>query len=141
VLGGSLMTMTLGVAFGLAGGVFGGIGSWPVYLIAVVPFAFGLHSLGAVRIPLSAGPAQQRVPGGPVGAAVTGALLGLVITPCATPVLAGLLAYVATTGDPLGGRRPALRLRPRPRRPDPAARDGSGVPGDPSFDRPRPSLG
>lgn len=103
VIGGSLMTMTLGIASGLAGGVFGGIGSWPVYLIAVVPFAFGLHLLGAVRIPLPAGPAQQRVPRGPVGAAVTGALLGLVITPCATPVLAGLLAYVATTGDPLWG--------------------------------------
>ena len=34
---------------------------------------------------------------------MTGALLGLIITPCATPVLAGLLAYVATTGDPLWG--------------------------------------
>ena len=103
VFGGSLMTMILGVATGLAGGVFGGIGSWPVYLIAVVPLAFGLHLLGAVRIPLPAGVAPQRVPRGPVGAAMTGALLGLVITPCATPVLAGLLAYVASTGDPLWG--------------------------------------
>jgi len=103
VLGGSLMTMTLGVASAFAGGVFGGIGSWPVYLIAVVPIAFGLHLLGVIRIPLPMGATPQRVPRGPVGAAVTGALLGLVITPCATPVLAGLLAYVAATGNPLWG--------------------------------------
>ena len=103
VFGGSLMTMTLGTATGLAGGVFGGIGSWPVYVIAVVPFAFGLHLLGALRIPLPMRVAPRRMPRGPVGAVVTGALLGLVITPCATPVLAGLLAYVASTGDPLWG--------------------------------------
>ncbi len=103
VLGGSLMTTTLGIASGLAGRVFGGIGSWPVYLIAVVPITFGLHLLGAVRLPLPVGAAPQRGPRGPVGAAVAGALLGLVVTPCATPVLAGLLAYVATTGDPLWG--------------------------------------
>jgi len=103
VLGGSLMTTSLGIASGLAGSVFGAIGSWPVYLIAVVPLVFGLHLLGAVRIPLPAGAASRQVPRGPVGAAATGALLGLVITPCATPVLAGLLAYVATTGDPLWG--------------------------------------
>ena len=104
VLGGSLVTAALGVLSGLAGSVFSGLGSWPTYVIAVVPLLFGLHLLGVVRVPLpSAIPLAPRVPRGPLGALAAGALLGVVITPCATPVLAGLLAYVASTGDPIRG--------------------------------------
>lgn len=105
VLGGSLVTMVLGVLSGLAGTVFGGLASWPVYVIAVVPLVFGLHLLGVFSIPLpSLDPKARKTPRGPLAAAVAGALFGLVITPCATPVLAGLLAYAASTGNPaLGG--------------------------------------
>lgn len=104
ILGGSLVTMVLGVLSGLAGSVFGGLASWPVYIIALVPFVFGLHLLGVVSIPLpSLGGESRKTPRGPVAAAIAGALFGLVITPCATPVLAGLLAYVASTGDPVVG--------------------------------------
>ena len=105
ILGGSLVTTALGVLSGMAGRVFGGLASWPVYIIAAVPLIFGLHLLGVVSIPLPSFDAEGRkAPRGPVAAAVAGALFGLVIAPCATPVLAGLLAYVASTGDPaLGG--------------------------------------
>ena len=40
---------------------------------------------------------------GVAGAAVAGALLGLAVVPCATPVLGGILAFVATTADPVWG--------------------------------------
>lgn len=105
VLGGSLITMVLGVLSGLAGTVFGGLASWPVYIIAAAPLALGLHMLGVISLPLPTLNAGSRgAPRGSAAAAVSGALLGLVIAPCATPVLAGLLAYVASTGDPvLGG--------------------------------------
>lgn len=105
ILGGSLVTTVLGVLSGLAGSVFGGLASWPVYIIAALPLVFGLHLLGVVSIPLpSLDTRARRKPRGHLAAVVAGALFGLVITPCATPVLAGLLAYVASTGSPvLGG--------------------------------------
>ena len=105
VAGGSLVTMILGVLSGMAGQVFGGLASWPVYIIAVAPLVFGLHLLGVVSVPLPTPAAEGRkTPRGPVAAVVAGALFGLVITPCGTPVLAGLLAYVVSTGAPaLGG--------------------------------------
>lgn len=104
ILGGSLVTMVLGVLSGLAGTVFGGLASWPVYIIAAVPLVFGLHLLGVISVPLPSFDAGSRkTPRGPVAAAVAGALFGLVIAPRATPVLAGLLAYVASTGDPVRG--------------------------------------
>jgi cytochrome c-type biogenesis protein len=104
VLGGCTTTTALGVVTGLAGRAFAGLGAWPVYVIAVVPLVLGLHMLGVFRLPLPGGVTDTaKAPRGSLGAFTTGALLGLVITPCATPVLAGLLAYVAATGDPLWG--------------------------------------
>lgn len=103
VLGGSAATTTLGTAAAVAGRVFTALGSWPVYLLAAVPLLFGLHVLGVIKLPLpTVGPAT-RAGGGIAGAAGAGALLGLTIAPCATPVLAGLLTYVATKGDPAWG--------------------------------------
>ena len=63
----------------------------------------GLHVLGVIRLPIPQDQATTEARRGVPGAAITGALLGLIITPCATPVLAGLLAYVAGTGDPVWG--------------------------------------
>ncbi|RME73709.1 MAG: hypothetical protein D6776_06525 [Planctomycetota bacterium] len=103
VLGGCGTTTALGVASGLAGRVFAGLGSWPVYAIAAVPLILGLHVLGVLRLPLPRTADTPWMARGSLGAFATGALLGLVITPCATPVLAGLLAYVATTRDPAWG--------------------------------------
>ena len=98
-----LTTTTLGIAAGLAGRAFGSVGAVPTYLIAFLPILFGLHLLGAIKLPVPAAPKAVAATGGPLGAAAAGAMLGLVIAPCATPVLGGLLAYVATTGDPVWG--------------------------------------
>jgi cytochrome c-type biogenesis protein len=103
VLGGSLTTTALGVVSALAGEVFGRLGSWPAYVIAAVPIVFGLHLVGVISIPLPADPTLKWSPKGPLGAVTAGVLLGCVIIPCATPVLAGLLAYVAGTGNPVWG--------------------------------------
>ena len=87
----------------MAGRMFMGLGSWLAYVIAVVPILFGLHLLGVIRVPLPRENQLSSRTGGPGSALVAGALLGLVVTPCSTPVLAGLLAYVASTGNPVWG--------------------------------------
>jgi cytochrome c-type biogenesis protein len=104
VVGGCVTTTALGIVSGLAGRVLAGLGSWPVYAIAAVPLVLGLDVLGVLRLPLPRMTTDApRSPRGSLGAFATGVLLGLVITPCATPVLAGLLAYVANTRDPVWG--------------------------------------
>lgn len=103
VLGGSMTTTALGVAAALAGHALSRVGPLPTYIIAALPIIFGLHLMGAVRLPLPTVPTRIASPRGPLGAVASGAMLGLVIAPCATPILAGLLAYVATTGNPVWG--------------------------------------
>ncbi len=103
ILGGSVVTTILGIVSGLAGKVFGQIGTWPFYVIAIVPIVFGLYLLRVLKFQI---PTFSGVPvktNGALGAFVMGGILGIVITPCATPILAGLLSYVATTGDPTWG--------------------------------------
>ena len=103
VVGVSLASTVLGVVSGLAGRMFVGLGSWPGYLLAAVPIVFGLHMLGAIRIPLPREAQLSRKARGPLGALVAGAAIGFVVTPCSTPMLTGLLAYVAHTGNPVWG--------------------------------------
>lgn len=103
VLGACATTTALGISSALAGRVFMALGAWPVYLLSAVPIVFGLHLLGVVRIPLPSRTADLSTGKAPVGAAAAGALLGLAVVPCATPVLGGILAYVATTADPVWG--------------------------------------
>jgi cytochrome c-type biogenesis protein len=103
VLGACATTTVLGISSALAGRVFMAFGSWPVYVLSALPIVFGLHLLGVVRLPLPSRTADLSTTKGAVGAAVAGALLGLAVVPCATPVLGGILAYVATTADPVWG--------------------------------------
>jgi cytochrome c-type biogenesis protein len=103
VLGGCATTTVLGVTSALAGRVFMALGSWPVYLLSALPILFGLHLLGVVRLPLPSRTADLSTTKGTAGAAAAGALLGLAVVPCATPVLGGILAYVASTADPVWG--------------------------------------
>ena len=103
VVGVSFASTALGIVSGLAGRMFMGIGSWPAYAMAAVPIVFGLHLLGTIRLPL---PKETRLTPnveGAAGALIAGALIGLIVAPCSTPVLAGLLAYVASTGNPVWG--------------------------------------
>ncbi|MFV2071871.1 MAG: cytochrome c biogenesis CcdA family protein [Thermoanaerobaculales bacterium] len=103
VVGVSFASTTLGIVSGLAGHMFMGLGSWPAYAIAALPIVFGLHLLGTIRVPL---PTETRLTPkieGVAGALIAGSLIGLIVTPCSTPVLAGLLAYVASTGNPVWG--------------------------------------
>ena len=126
VLGGCATTTVLGITSALAGRVFMALGSWPVYLLSTLPIVFGLHLLGVVRLPLPSRTADLSSMKGSAGAAVAGALVGLAVLPCATPVLGGILAYVARTADPVWGGLLLFSYGLGTRDPGPAPRDRVG---------------
>ena len=93
----------LGVVASLAGTLFGTTSKfWPI-LIIVVCLVMGAQILffPAFEIPMPRGFAPKA--GGMVGAFLLGALTGVIATPCAMPVLAVVLAYVASKGNILYG--------------------------------------
>lgn len=94
----ALITAALGVAAALAGGMLAALGAWAYYVIALVPIAMGLHSLGWLRLPLPR-PGTMTARQGMLGALITGMLLSLVLAPCGTPILASVLSYAAYDGS------------------------------------------
>jgi cytochrome c-type biogenesis protein len=96
----------LGLASGWMGRIYGSLpGSVPL-LVAMVAVVMGLNLLGLLRLPLPAGPDpelwRRRVPA-PLAPLAAGLAFGLAATPCTTPVLAVLLAWLAQSGRPLVG--------------------------------------
>jgi cytochrome c-type biogenesis protein len=103
VLGLALTFMTLGLISGLMGRMFGDVGGFWKYLVAGVCLLMGLHLLGALKWNLAL-PVGIRVrQRGNIGALLLGLLFGIVSTPCAVPILAVLLAFVASEGNPVFG--------------------------------------
>jgi cytochrome c-type biogenesis protein len=96
----------LGLASGLMGRLYGRLPQQVPLLVAVVAVVMGLNLLGLLRVPLPAGPDPElwrsRVPA-PLAPLAAGLAFGLAATPCTTPVLAVLLAWMAQTGRPLMG--------------------------------------
>jgi cytochrome c-type biogenesis protein len=103
VLGLALTFTTLGLLSGLMGRMFGDVGRFWKYAVAGVSLLMGLHLLGALKWNLSV-PVNIRVKErGYVGAFLLGLLFGVVSTPCAVPILAVLLAFVAQRGNVIYG--------------------------------------
>jgi cytochrome c-type biogenesis protein len=96
----------LGLASGLMGRLYGRIPGQLPLLVGVVAVVMGLNLLGLLRLPLPAGPDpeawRRRVPA-PLAPLAAGLAFGLAATPCTTPVLAVLLAWLANSGQPLVG--------------------------------------
>ncbi len=101
-----LALVVLGLASGLLGRLYGSLPSQIPLLVAVVAVVMGLNLLGLLRFPLPAGPDpevwRRRVPA-PLAPLAAGLAFGLAATPCTTPVLAVLLAWMAQNGSPLQG--------------------------------------
>ncbi len=98
VAGLALATTLLGVFAAIAGSTIRGLGGWARALIGFVPLVMGLHVVGWLRIPM---PSAVRSGTGPGlgGAFLAGLLFSLVLAPCGTPVLAGVLSYAAYEGN------------------------------------------
>ncbi|MFU8884758.1 MAG: cytochrome c biogenesis CcdA family protein [Cyanobacteriota bacterium] len=96
----------LGLVSGLLGRIYGQIPGLIPSLVALLALLMGLNLLGLLRLPLPAGPDperwRRRVPA-PLAPLAAGLAFGLAATPCTTPVLAVLLAWMAQAGKPLVG--------------------------------------
>ena len=99
VIGLSITFTVLGIIAVAMGGLLGDVGNFWGYAVAGVCLIMGLHLIGVLNItfpvPNLFRPSQRWV----VGAFLLGLLFGVVSTPCATPVLAVLLTYIASKGN------------------------------------------
>ncbi|MFO7650636.1 MAG: cytochrome c biogenesis protein CcdA [bacterium] len=93
----------LGMVASLAGTLFGTTSTfWPILIIVVCVVMGGQILLFPhFELPMPRGITPKA--GGVVGAFLLGALTGVIATPCAMPVLAVLLSYVAAKGNVLYG--------------------------------------
>lgn len=96
----------LGMVAALAGQIYGQVGIGLSVVISAIAIAMGLNLLEALplRFPSLNGleTVTDQLPQG-VKPFALGLTFGLVASPCSTPVLATLLAWVAATGDPVVG--------------------------------------
>lgn len=107
VLGMALTYAVLGAFASLSGKLFGQVGSHPLtyFIVSNVCLLLGLSMLDVFQLPqLSLGgtPASKKR-GGYFGVFVVGIFSGLIVGPCTAPVLAAVLAYVATRHSLLYG--------------------------------------
>ena len=98
--------VVLGSVSGLVGRIYGQVPDVVPSLVALLAVVMGLNLVGLIRIPLPAGPDPkrwtERVPA-PLAPIAAGLAFGLAASPCTTPVLAVLLGWIATSGQPLVG--------------------------------------
>lgn len=96
----------LGIVAAFLGRVYGQIGIGLPIAVSIVAILMGLHLLEALPIPLPSFDGIEFIPNDlPDGARsyLLGLTFGLVASPCSTPVLATLLAWVASTQNLLLG--------------------------------------
>jgi len=96
VLGLSVTFLIMGLIAALGGKLLGDIGGYWKYLVGVVAVLMGLHLAGIIHVPIpKLGTTEKR---GFIGAFLLGMLFGIVSAPCAVPILALLLAWIALKG-------------------------------------------
>jgi cytochrome c-type biogenesis protein len=103
IIGLSITFTILGAAASAMGSFLSFAGPWLYLGLAVIAVAMGLQLMGLISIPLPFQKTWQVKSRGLGGAFFLGLLTGTVSSPCATPVLAVILAYVSTQGDILYG--------------------------------------
>lgn len=92
----------LGIASALLGKLFTGAGRWWYIILGAIMLLVGLQLIGVIEF----GNNSCRVPNrrkGIAGAFFLGILGGILSSPCSTPILAAILAFVASKGNILLG--------------------------------------
>lgn len=94
-----------GVAAALGGAAFGSLTQKPLVLggVALVLFLMGMSLMGFFELVLPTGSMSKKPSEGILGTFLTGAMGGLIASPCVTPILVALLAYVAQRGSAVLG--------------------------------------
>ena len=103
VLGLAVTFTALGLISALLGRMFGNIGRFWKYAVAAVCLILGVQLLGAFKFNFAVPKSFAKIREGGLGAFLLGLLFGVVSTPCAVPVLAVLLAFVANKGNVVYG--------------------------------------
>ncbi len=103
VLGLAITFTLLGAAASVMGQFLGFMGRWLYIGLAVIAILMGVQLMGIISIPLPFQKTKAVKSKGLLGAFLLGMLTGTVSSPCATPVLAVILAYVSTQGDMMYG--------------------------------------
>ncbi|WP_068965054.1 cytochrome c biogenesis CcdA family protein [Desulfosporosinus sp. BG] len=98
VLGLAVTFAMLGVIASLLGKAFGQIGSVWLYIMGFFAIFMGLQLIGIINFNLPGLKTMPKQNGRFLGSFGVGLLFGLVASPCATPVLAVLMTYVAGQG-------------------------------------------
>jgi cytochrome c-type biogenesis protein len=100
VVGLAVVMSILGAVAALMGTMFGQVGTYWYFVVAVILMVMGLQLSGMINLKLG-GASQKFLPQrtGLVGALILGALFGLVLSPCASPVLAVILTLAAVKGE------------------------------------------
>ena len=95
--------ITLGVLSGFLGKIYGQLPSYYTSLVAFIAIVMGLNLLGVLKFQLPNGPdfrsLEDKVPSF-LTPFVVGVTFGLASSPCITPVLATLLAWVSQAKSP-----------------------------------------
>lgn len=99
IVGLSFTFTILGAIASLMGGLFGMVSRTWYFIVGGVAIAIGLHLIGLfewnIPVPVHLQPRQR----GLLGAFLLGIFFGIVSSPCATPVLALILTFVASKGE------------------------------------------
>ena len=103
ILGLSLTFTILGAIASVIGGLFGIISRTWYFVLGGIAAIIGLHLIGLFEwnlpIPIHLQPKKRGI----LGALLLGLFFGIVSSPCATPVLALILTFVATKGEVVYG--------------------------------------
>lgn len=104
VVGLALVMSVLGALAAMAGTLFGEVGTFWYFVVATILMVMGLQLSGLINLRLG-GNAQHFLPKktGLLGALILGMLFGLVLSPCASPVLAVILTLAAVQGHVVYG--------------------------------------
>jgi cytochrome c-type biogenesis protein len=103
IIGLSANFTLLGVAASAMGSLMGSLGLWMYVFVAAVAIAMGLSLMGLFEVPALVKSDIRPKTKGLAGAFMLGFIFGVVSSPCATPVLAVIIAYVASEGRVLYG--------------------------------------
>jgi len=101
-----LALVILGMLSGILGTIYGKLPSGIGLIVPLITILMGLNLLGIYKIRLPSGPSIDSWEGklsGPIAPLAAGMTFGLAASPCTTPVLAVLLAWIAENGRPASG--------------------------------------
>jgi len=103
IIGLSITFTLLGAAASLMGQVLSFADKWLYLGFAAIAIVMGLHLMGIISVSLPFQQIRAVKTRGLIGAFLLGLLTGTVSSPCATPVLAVILAFASTQGDVMYG--------------------------------------